>query len=259
MKLINFIEKRSRWLQIQGLPIILSVGYLTFFFFFLSEIVPFQNITLYGDAIKLNNEYWRLFLFIFTINYVPIFIIFTVYLQWVFGSALENDLGARKLTLFFITNWCIAIFFSLVLPEVHFTDSFHVCVFLAFALLFPDFILRLFFVIPIKIKWLALITYLWIVYKIIDERSLTSIAHALTIILPIALFFGKAIYYKVRYKTRKTMLSAKVQIMAKNHRHKCSICQITDILDPKQEFRYLEDKGQMSCFCDQHVPSKSTL
>lgn len=256
MKIVNFIEKHCRWLQIPDLPVILAVGYMVFFVLVISQTVHPETIDLYGNPIIHNKEYWRLFTFTFYIDSDPIFILFTIYLQWLFGSVLENTYGSLRFTLYFFTTTFIAVIFCLLLPNLRFNDSFAFSVFLAFALIFPDYILWIFFVIPIKIKWLALIGWVTIGYQLIASKfSGESIALALTIIIPISIFFGKDLYLKIKYKTRKAIIISKKQVEAKKHHHQCFVCQSTDISDPKKEFRYIEEYGKTNCYCDAHIPS----
>lgn len=257
---MQFIEKRLKWLQIPDLPIILCVGYALFFISMVTGFVDPSSIHLCGNYIIEKKEYWRLFTFIFNINTTPIFFIFAIAMQWLFGSALEQTYGSSRFTLFFLVSWLIAVTFALIFPDVHFlSETFSQCVFFAFALIFPDFTLMLFFVIPIKIKWLALLDILFITYYIVKFRfSSQFVLPALIILLPILIFFGKEIYYKIRYRTRKTIVTAKKQVATKKPHHQCIECKVTDLMDPKKEFRYIEENNQTKCYCDAHFPTKKT-
>lgn len=257
MKITNFIEKHCKWLQIKNLPVFLAFGYIVFYVLILSQTVQVYTVDLYGYGVLENKEYWRLFTFFFITLEPPLFFAFLVYIQWFFGMELENIFGPTKFTLFFLLHFLIAISLSFLLPEVRLNETFMTTVFLAFAFIYPDYLLMPFFLFRIKIKWLAMIEVLRLSFYLVDsEFSATMVAMNLTIFLPIFLFFGKDIYNKIKYKTRKTIITAHKQIAAKKHHHQCLVCDSTDITNPNKEFRYIEVNGQLKCYCDDHTPDK---
>ena len=125
-------------------------------------------------------------------------------------------------------------------------------VFLAFAYLFPDFELLLFFILPVKIKWLALIT--WIGYFL--GFAFGSWHTRLIILASIAnflLFFGRDIMLRMRAGRRR--MAYQVQKITREDEpfHQCSICGITDVTHPEAEFRYCTECRPTRCFCSDHL------
>jgi hypothetical protein len=254
MKLMQFLEKRLGWLRIPDLPLILCVGYILFFLVGITGLVdPLMFNLCFNDIIE-NKEYWRLLTFVFNISSSPLFFIFVVAMQWFFGGALERTFGSFHFTLFLITYWVVSVGIAFVFPYASFGQTFTHCVFFAFALIFPNFVILESFVLPIKIKWVALFEISRLLYY--TFKHYVTLLDLVMIFLPILLFFGKDIYYKIRYRTRKTIITAKKQVATQKPHHQCVECKITDLMDPKKEFRYIEENNQMKCYCDVHFPTK---
>jgi len=105
-------------------------------------------------AAIMQGEIWRVITFIFIPpNAGIIFIFFALYLYWLIGSALESGIiGAVIAGL--VTGFATNFYLNLSL-------------FLAFAILFPNFELRLFFILPVKMKWLACLNLVFLGYEFI--------------------------------------------------------------------------------------------
>lgn len=91
----------------------------------------------------------------------PLHIIFNLLMLWMFGSDLERLWGSRQfLFYFFLTGVGAALFDVLLQPSAVTTtigNSGAVYgILLAFGLLFPDRPIFLWFVIPVKAKWVVL-------------------------------------------------------------------------------------------------------
>ena len=68
-------------------------------------------------------------------------------------------------------------------------------VFLAFAVLYPDFQLLLFFLLPVKIKWLAILTWILFFFSFISGSWLDRLVIAGSVV-NYFLFFGQDIYLR---------------------------------------------------------------
>ena len=131
-----------------------------------------QGLSLYGwlmfdrEAV-MAGQVWRLFTFIFLPpDSSVIFIIFALYLYWLMGSALEREWGSFYFNLFYLTGIIGALISGLITGYAT-NDYLNMSLFLAFALFYPNFQLYIFFLIPIKIKWLAWIDVFFIAVEFI--------------------------------------------------------------------------------------------
>src|SRR5262249_22750296 len=93
----------------------------------------------------------------------PIFFFFAMYLLFLMGTALENHWGTIRYNLYLLIGWLATVIVAVALPTGPATNTALMeSIFLAFALLYPDFQLLLFFVFPVKVKYLAVLV--WISY-----------------------------------------------------------------------------------------------
>jgi len=138
--------------------------------------------------------------------------------------------------------------------------------FFAFATLFPDVTVRLFFIIPVKIKWLALINAGYFVYSIISGLIAGQIFAAFLPVIALLnyiLMCGEDLlsYIKpIKFKTSSQVINfnkaakqAKRDLADKPYRHKCAVCGRTDVDFPDLEFRYCSQCNGYHCFCIDHI------
>lgn len=103
-------------------------------------------------------ELWRLVTFVFcpmdlTTN--PLFFALEVYLTFIIGISLERAWGSFKFDVYFLLGMAGA-WVGCLLTGYGSVSSLYYSLFFAFAWLFPDHQLLLFFVLPVKVKWLGL-------------------------------------------------------------------------------------------------------
>ena len=184
-----------------------------------------------------------------------IFLIFAWYIFYMMASALESQWGAFRLNVYLLVGAVLGMSGLLFLPGVGIGNSvWGMTVFFAFAYLFPDFELRLFFILPVKVRWLG-----WIMWaapglmflfgpwqgKIFVAASVSNYF----------IFFGKDILLKAKSKKRLANLkSEKVKQMAEPF-HTCSRCGATDKSHSEREFRYRSDE----CICDNCLAAESSV
>ena len=120
------------------------------------------SVNLYGAlalsrAALMRGEIWRLVTFIFLPpNSSFVWILFSLYFYWMIGSALENQWGSSRFTLFYLIGMLGTILAVLITGGYADNTYLNLSLFLAFAAMNPNFRMLIFFVIPIKIKYLAI-------------------------------------------------------------------------------------------------------
>ena len=120
-----------------------------------------QRLLLIGHDVY-RGEVWRIFSFVMIPPVEnPIFFFFSMYLLYLFGTALENHWGTFHYNVYLLIGWVASVAVALALPTMPATNAYLMeSIFLAFAFLYPDFQLLLFFIFPVKVKWLALVTWI---------------------------------------------------------------------------------------------------
>jgi ribosomal protein L37AE/L43A len=117
----------------------------------------------------------------------------------------------------------------------------------------------------VKIKWLALITWIANAYYFFTGswplrlQILASVGNFL-------LFFSRDIVQTMRYRKRVMATSASRFAAASAEpeaRHRCRVCGKTDLTNPEMDFRYCSKCAGDECYCPEHifahehVPAKS--
>lgn len=144
---------------------------------------------LYFDkAAILKGEVWRVISFVFVPEtYNPFTFALSLYFYWLIGNSLENTWGSFKFDLFYLCGVVGAIVSGFITGYAT-VDYLHLSLFLAFALLYPDHQLLIFFFLPIKVKWLAIIDLVGLVLLFIFSPWVERIA-LLVALFNVALFF----------------------------------------------------------------------
>ncbi|MFN0198240.1 MAG: hypothetical protein ACKVT0_15950 [Planctomycetaceae bacterium] len=205
-----------------------------------------------GEKVALG-EYHRLFLFPFLPPGFGILVIFCLYFFLLMGTALENQWGKFRFNLYILIAYLSTLAVAFMIPEVQIGSGYiGTSVFLAFAWLFPEFVIMLFFVLPVKIKYVALIT--WIYYLMeLSFGDWMSRGLVLASISNFLLFFGSDLYYRARGGHR-SMKHAVTQIKAKHQAfHECAVCGITEKDDRKMDFRICSQCEGSYEYCANHL------
>jgi hypothetical protein len=168
------------------------------------------------------------------------------------GTALEGHWGAFRYNVFLLVGYLVTVAVSCITPFYPATNLFiGGSVFLAFAFLYPDFTLYIFFIIPVKIKWLALLTWIGYAYEILVGSWSTRLL-VLASISNFLLFFGKDILWRIKTGNRSMVAQARQFTGKKKPFHRCTVCGITDLSHPQMEFRYCSDCGGLG-YCKDHI------
>ena len=228
---------------------------------------------MFSPAHILQGQVWRVITWIFIpINNNIFFAALMLYFYYFIGTTLEREWGTAKFTIYYISGIVLNIIYGLIIyyvfqMPVYLSAGFiNLSMFFAFAVLFPDFTVRLFLIIPIKIKWLALLNAAFFAFSIISEILAGHISMALLpliALLNFIIFCGEDLFSYVRpYKFsmskqtinfKKAAKRAKRDLADKSYRHKCSVCGKTDTEYPEMEFRYCSRCNGYHCFCSEHI------
>lgn len=256
MSLIDKLERHFGRLSIPGLPLIIVAGQALAWFGLTKGVIGLEFVVLQPAALDAHT-WWHVFTFIFM---PPSFsLIWAVLAWWVFyffGNALEGFWGTFRFNVFLLLGWAFTVASGFIYPHAIVTNQFiELTVFLAFAYLNPDFELAIFFILPVKVRWLALIAWAGIVIQFI----LGSAGGRVQIAASVAnffLFFGRDVYLTMRLRGRT--MSADAARFARSGggpeaRHKCRVCGKTDLTNPEMDFRYCSRCAGDQCYCTEHI------
>jgi hypothetical protein len=192
------MERRFSWLAIPNIAIIfVTLQGLGFLMVMANPAWQFQ-LALIPDYVRAG-EYWRLVTFLsLPLAQGPIFMIFALWFLYFTLNAIEGVWGEFKTTLYTLVSILVTIAYSFafnypVMDVRHFESS----LFFAAAALFPDMEVGLFGIIPVKMKWLASFTAVFVVLDFIRGDWLDRF-FLLAIYSNFLLFFGPALIDRAR-------------------------------------------------------------
>ena len=201
----NWIDKvasKMRRIAVPGLMkyIVISMGAVfvldLLFAGMLSSLLAFSRAGIMAGQV------WRVISFVFIpINSSPLFIVFALYFYWMIGGALENEWGVARFNLFYLTGIVGTIVAGLITGFA--TNHYlNLSLFFAFAILFPNVELRLFFILPVKVKWLAYVNAAYFAWQLIVS-TWPMRAALLVSVANIALFFWPDFYNRIKNARRR--------------------------------------------------------
>lgn len=172
--------------------VIYVVGYLIQMF---NPLLYFYYLDLDAEAI-LHGHIWRIITFIF---YPPstsfLWMIVALFVYYSLGMTLERVWGTFKYNFFYFTGVILLVLaailiylvtgYSVQLYPTYMTFS----IFLAYALTFPETTFLLYFIIPIKAKWLAIAEVVLYLFCFVALPGLGNKVAILVSLLNVALFF----------------------------------------------------------------------
>jgi hypothetical protein len=262
MRWINALERRFGYLAIPGLLRIVVALNAVVFLLLMQKPELIGWINLQPERV-LRGEVWRLVSFVF----IPQISLGSqlgwfwefVYLSflWLMGEGLEQAWGCFKLNLFYLLGVVLTAGAAFCLDGVDATGVFvNMSVVFAFATLFPNYPILVFFVLPIRVKWIALLAFLGVLPVLLFGPP----AVRLTILaswLNYGVFFGAdwVVYWRQNGRAiqRQQQFHAVQQAEEEATLHHCKVCGRTEATSPDLDFRVADDGEE---YCLAHLPSR---
>ena len=208
-----------------------------------------------SPALIMKGEIWRLISF----TIIPpstnlIFAVFALYIYYLIGSGLEHELGSFKFNIYYFVGLIGAILAAFISGSGETAFNLNMSLFLAFSYIYPDFELLIFFIIPVKVKYLGWLAWSYFAFIVIFGTMSNKFA-AIFALINFFLFFGKDIINgisnkKTVYTNRNTFKS---QIPKSITRHRCTVCGKTENDDPNLDFRYCSKCEGDFEYCMDHL------
>lgn len=243
-------------------------------------------------------QIWRLFTYLLepygfsaglSFLFGVLFFVIQVNLFFLFGRSLEQAWGTFRYNLYFFSGYIlniIAAIFLYICPlhvQIYCSGFQYIywAMFFAFALIQPDVELLLYFLFPIKVKWLALLDGIFMLYQIVDHlvtgiRYLrmveyvsmrtygwVHISQSMAIVIAMAnfliFFFMTRNYGRISPRERKRKWEFKRKMNTATAargggvRHRCAVCGRTQEEFPELEFRYCSKCEGNYEYCSDHL------
>lgn len=267
-KIELFCYKHPRF-GISNLMLYVVIGNVIIWLFSMMDTTNLLAASLqFSPQLILKGQIWRLISFAFVPTSGGVLALIMFYFYYFIGNTLEQYWGKAKFTLFFFSGILFTVIYAFVIyfitgADIRISASYiYLSMFFSFATLFPETQVLLFFIIPMKIKWLAYIDAAFFLYEIIVTPFPYNLIPVVAV-LNYLLFCGGWLFQflgkKRGYNNPKVINYKKAAKQVNRNRNnapysrKCEVCGITDGDDPDMEFRYCSRCIGYHCYCSRHI------
>ncbi len=228
-----------------------------------------SGLMMFNGAHILAGQVWRLITFVLVpTDSNPFYLLLSCYIYYWTGQMLEREWGTAKFSLFYLSGVVLSALLGLA---VGYASIYYInlSIFLVIATLYGEMQVLFMFVIPIKMKWLAILDVVLILVDVVQFAQMGVWVFALA---PLASFVNYFIFtwpfwsMKLGFVRRRAdpqvinFRRAQKQAQKKaretgGYLHKCAVCGLTDQDDPNMEFRYCSKCDGYYCYCANHINS----
>jgi membrane associated rhomboid family serine protease len=254
---LDKLERRLGFLAIPGLPrILVGFGALVFA---LAWLLPGFTSMLQLDPVRiLHGEVWRLITYIFIPqSQSPLWVLFALWFLWWIGEGVERAWGPFRFTLYFVVGM-IGTTVSAFFFGSNFSNSMLIAsLFFAFARFYPDEVIYILFILPVRIKWLAWVAGAFLLLGFFSNSN----SYRVSLVAALAnylIFFGPEFIYQARHRHEVSSRRKRFESDARSEAetlHKCAVCGATEVTDPNLDFRVARDGEE---YCVAHLPKAET-
>ena len=278
MKFIDKLERKFGRFGIPNLTIYMIVCYVIGYALMIVNPGILNWLSL-EPAYILLGQVWRLVTWVLyppSTSGVLWFAIAVLFFYYPIGTSLERTIGTFKYTLYILSGVIFTILGAFILyfllggnvlvGNVFSTYYISLSTFLAYAMCYPDMQVLLRFIIPVKMKWMAIFYVVIVVYEMIQY----IMAGAWYLVIPIVasllnfiiFYFGTKDFsrYNPKEVHRRNEFRRAMEPQGRMKsgsgsvtKHKCAICGRTELDDPNLEFRFCSRCNGNYEYCQDHL------
>ena len=276
MNWIDKLERKFGRFGVENLTMYVIICYVVGYFlaYFNPSLLSLLSLE---PALILRGQIWRIITWVIyppSMSNVLWFVIAIVFFYYPIGTSLERTWGSFRYTLYIFSGILFSVIGAFILyfitgaygiGSLFNTYYISLSVFLAYALSYPDMQILLWFVIPIKMKWMAIVYGVMVLYDMITYLRMGLWVYVVPIIaslLNFVLFFfstrnmqrynPKDVHRRREFK--KAVAQSRVNPATGGiTKHKCAICGRTEKDDPNLEFRFCSKCNGNYEYCQDHL------
>ena len=277
MNFLNKMERKIGKYAIPNLMIYLIAAYCIGFVIYTVNPNFMLMLTLSPYHI-LHGQVWRLITWILMPTDTRVFsLLIMALLYYQLGSALERSWGTFRFNVYIFGGMLFTVIGAFILYGIYaaagtgsletislissltFTTNYiNLTIFLAFAVMYPEMQILLFFIIPVKMKWMAVVYAVLIAINLILTSWGGRIAIIMSILNFLIFFLSTRNYRRVSPKEihRKQVFKAQMREPRRGSmvtKHKCAVCGRTEKDDPNLEFRFCSKCDGNYEYCQDHL------
>ena len=274
---MNWLDKLERKLgrfAIPNLTVYLLAGYVIGFsvVLLMPELLGWLTLE---PALILRGQVWRVISWVLIPPTTqPISLLFLVLLYYSLGTALERTWGTFRYNVYIFSGLLFTVLAVFIFYAVYYfgfgmeislssvglisTNYITMSIFLAFAAIYPEMEVYLYFILPIKMKWMALVYAAMALYYFVSRGAVTRVAIGASL-LNFVIFFLSTRNLK-RYSPKERARKARFRQQSAPHmqysngaKHRCAVCGRTELDDLCLEFRFCSKCNGNYEYCQDHL------
>ncbi len=275
MKKNKFEQKFGKY-AISNLTLILIICYVVGYV--IQMINPNIAFFLTLDPYQiLKGQVWRLFSWILIPpSSLDIFTIIMLMFYYNLGTVLEKTWGTYRYNVYIFSGMLLTVVASFLYMGTMFLLGLHpeeatavffytsgafstyyinLSIFLAFAVTYPDMQVLLMFVIPVKVKWMAILDIVLLLYDMLVGGLSIKFAVGAALVNFVVFYLSTKSLYHMNPKQMKRRAEFKSEVKRNSTvaKHKCAICGRTEEDDPSLEFRFCSKCNGNYEYCQNHL------
>lgn len=270
---INKLERKLGRFAISNLIVFLLAGYGIGYVLMYIAPEMLGYFTLEPHYI-LHGQIWRLITWvIMPPDSSILFAVIMMMFYYQLGQSLEQTWGTFRFNLYIFGGIIFTVIGAFILYGIMYgiygvpvtgmgfffsTNYINMAIFLAFAVCYPNMQVMLYFIIPIKMKWLAVVYVVMVVFEVIQSDWASRVAIIMSLLNFIVFYLSTRNYHRISPKEVRRRQQFKSQIRQSAARpgvskHKCAICGRTEEDDPNLEFRFCSRCEGNYEYCQEHL------
>ena len=219
----------------------------------------------FDPYLVLHGQVWRIVTFALYPPSTGMLAFIAFYFYYWIGSTLEQYWGTPKFNVYFFSGLVLTLLYGFVIYFITGlriqlnAEYVYLSMFFSFAAMFPDMQVLLFFIIPVKMKWLALLDAAFFILGVVTTAFPVNLL-PIVAVLNFFVFCGGELLRSVPHRPSAGTVnfrraSAKIRREQRDrlYTHKCAVCGRTDTDFPNLEFRYCSRCAGYHCFCEEHI------
>ncbi len=278
-KFLNRLERKIGKYAVRNLSLYIIIAYVIGYVLMLTGPLEFINLNPYYF---MKGQVWRVITWILVPpSSISIFTIIMLYFYYQLGNALERTWGTFRYNVYIFSGIIFTIIGAFGLYAVSTLNGgdplamgtaisrgfstyyINMSIFLAFAATYPNIQVLLFFVIPVKVKWLAYIDVVILGYQFFFDPTVGisgRIAIVMSLLNFLVFFFATRDYKRVSPKEiyrrrayRSAAATARPSAGGVITKHKCAVCGRTENDGDDLEFRFCSKCNGNYEYCNEHL------